>query len=77
MGVSDMSTYLCSVSPALVFWLGAIAGGTFMAITVMGWLAVYERITSRKLLRQAEHGVDIVLPTGRKSRLLLAPEAAQ
>jgi hypothetical protein len=72
-----MSTYLCSVSPALVFWLGAVAGGTFMAITVMGWLAVYEKITSRKLLRRAERGVDIELPTGGRRTLLLAPEAAQ
>jgi hypothetical protein len=71
-----MTSYLCSVSPAVVFWLGAAAGGTFMAITVMGWLAVYERIASRRLLRQAEHGVDITLPTGGKRTLLLAPEAA-
>jgi hypothetical protein len=60
----------------LAFWLGAMTGGTVMAITIMGWLAVYERIASRRLLRQAEHGVDIVLPTGRQGRLLLAPEAA-
>jgi hypothetical protein len=37
---------------------------------------VSERITSRRLLRQAEHGVDITLPTGGKRTLLLAPEAA-
>jgi hypothetical protein len=71
-----MTSYLCSVSPAVVFWLGAVAGGTFIAITIMGWLAVSERITSRRLLRQAEHGVDITLPTGGKRTLLLAPEAA-
>jgi hypothetical protein len=72
-----MTSYLCSVSPAVVFWLGAVAGGTVMAITIMGWLAVSERITSRKMLRKAENGgVDIVLPTGRQGRLLLAPEAA-
>jgi hypothetical protein len=64
------------MTPHLAFWLGAAAGGTFMAITVMGWLAVYERIASRRLLRQAEHGVDITLPTGGKRTLLLAPEAA-
>jgi hypothetical protein len=72
-----MSTYLCSVSPALVFWLGAVAGGTFMAITIMGWLAVYEKLTSRKLLKQAERGVDTHLSDGRTMRLLFAPEAAQ
>jgi hypothetical protein len=71
-----MSTYLCSVSPALVFWSGAVAGGTFMAITVMVWLAVYEKLTSRKLLKQAESGVDTPLPDGRTMRLLFAPEAA-
>jgi hypothetical protein len=71
-----MTAYLCSVSPAVVFWSGAIAGGTFMAIIIMGWLAVYERIVSRRLVRQAEHGVDITLPTGGKRTLLLAPEAA-
>jgi hypothetical protein len=60
----------------LAFWLGAVAGGTVMAITIMGWLAVYERIASRRLLRRAEHGVDITLPTGGRRTLLLAPEAA-
>ena len=72
-----MSSYLCSVSPALVFWLGAVAGGTFMAITIMGWLAVYERFVSRRLIKRAEHGVDVTLPTGGRRTLLLAPEAAQ
>lgn len=78
MGVSDMTSYLCSVSPAVVFWLGAAAGGTFMAITVLFWLAVSERITSRKMLRKVEngHSVDVVLPTGKRGQLLLAPEAA-
>jgi hypothetical protein len=36
-----------------------------------------EKITSRKMLRKVENGgVDIVLPTGRRGQLLLAPEAA-
>jgi hypothetical protein len=56
----------------LAFWLGAT-----MTITVLFWLAVMEKITSRKMLRKVENGgVDIVLPTGRQGRLLLAPEAA-
>jgi hypothetical protein len=61
----------------LAFWLGAVAGGATMTVTILFWLAVSERITSRKMLRKVENGgVDIVLPTGRQGRLLLAPEAA-
>jgi hypothetical protein len=61
----------------LAFWLGAMFGGATMTITVLFWLAVMEKITSRKMLRKVENGgVDIVLPTGRQGRLLLAPEAA-
>jgi hypothetical protein len=61
----------------LAFWLGAMFGGATMTITVLFWLAVMEKITSRKMLRKVENGgVDIVLPTGRRGQLLLAPEAA-
>jgi hypothetical protein len=62
----------------LAFWLGAVAGGATMTVTILFWLAVVEKITSRKMLRKVENGgVDIVLPTGRPARLLLAPEAAE
>jgi hypothetical protein len=62
----------------LAFWFGAMFGGATMTITVLFWLAVMEKITSRKMLRKVENGgVDIVLPTGRRGQLLLAPEAAQ
>jgi hypothetical protein len=61
----------------LAFWLGAMVGGATMTVTILFWLAVSERITSRKMLRKAENGgVDIVLPTGNRRTLLLAPEAA-
>jgi hypothetical protein len=60
----------------IAFWLGAVAGGTCMSIVLLLILALQERYWSRKLARQAEHGVDIVLPTGRRGQLLLAPEAA-
>jgi hypothetical protein len=61
----------------LAFWLGAMFGGATMTITVLFWLAVVEKVTSRKMLRKVENGgVDIVLPTGRRGQLLLAPEAA-
>lgn len=61
--------------PYLAFWLAAVAGGTCMSIVLLLILALQERYWSRKLARQAEHGVDITLPTGRKTRLMLAPEA--
>ena len=48
-----------------------------MSIAILSWVALYERYVSRRLIRQAEHGVDITLPTGRQGRLLLAPEAVQ
>jgi hypothetical protein len=62
----------------LAFWLGAVAGGATMTVTILFWLAVSERITSRKMLRKVEngHSVDVVLPTGKRGQLLLAPEAA-
>jgi hypothetical protein len=62
----------------LAFWLGAMFGGATMTITVLFWLAVMEKITSRKMLRTVEngHSVDVVLRTGERRTLLLAPEAA-
>ena len=65
------------MSTHLAFYLGLIVGGSVMSIFVLFVLALQERWYSRKLAREAEHGADIVLPTGRRGRLLLAPEAAQ
>ena len=61
----------------ILIWTAGFAGFCLGAIVVMAGLAIQERRWSRKLARQAEHGADIVLPTGRRGRLLLAPEAAQ
>jgi hypothetical protein len=60
----------------VLLWGAGILGYAAGAITVMAWTAIQERRWSRRLARQAEHGVDIVLPTGRRGQLLLAPEAA-
>jgi hypothetical protein len=60
-----------------LIWIAGALGYAVGAITVMLGLAIQERRWSRKLARQAEHGADIVLPTGRRGRLLLAPETAQ
>jgi len=65
------------MSTHLAFYLGLIVGGSVMSVFVLFVLALQEKWYSRKLAREAEHGVDIVLPTGRRGRLLLAPEAAQ
>jgi hypothetical protein len=65
------------MSTHLAFYLGLIVGGSVMSVFVLFVLALQEKFYSRKLVKEAERGVDIVLPTGRKSRLLLAPEAAQ
>jgi len=65
------------MSTHLAFYLGLVVGGSVMSIFVLFVLALQERWYSRKLAREAEHGADIVLPTGRRGRLLLAPEAAQ
>lgn len=65
------------MSITLAFYLGALCGGAAMSIAILSWVALYERYVSRRLIRQAEHGVDITLPTGRQGRLLLAPEAVQ
>jgi hypothetical protein len=60
----------------VLLWTAGFVGFCAGAIVVMLGLAIQERRWSRKLARQAEHGVDIVLPTGRRGQLLLAPEAA-
>lgn len=67
------------MTPYLAFWLGALAGGLFMTVTVLFWVAIIEKMTSRKLLKTAEqgHSVDVILPTGKRHQLLLAPEAAR
>lgn len=65
------------MSTHLAFYLGLVIGGSVMSIFVLFVLALQEKWYSRKMLKEAERGVDIVLPTGRKSRLMLAPEAAQ
>jgi hypothetical protein len=64
------------VIDSILLWSAGFIGFCFGAIVVMAGLAIQERRWSRKLARQAEHGVDIVLPTGRRGQLLLAPEAA-
>jgi hypothetical protein len=61
----------------VLLWCAGFIGFCFGAIVVMAYTAIHEHYHSRRLLKQAEHGVDIVLPTGRQGRLLLAPEAAQ
>jgi hypothetical protein len=61
----------------VLLWSAGFAGFCVGAIVVMAGMAIQERRWSKRLARQAEHGVDIVLPTGRRGRLLLAPEAAQ
>lgn len=65
------------MSTHFAFYLGLVVGGSLMSVFVLFVLALQEKFYSRKLVKEAERGVDIVLPTGRKSRLLLAPEAAQ
>ncbi len=65
------------MSTHLAFYLGLIVGGSVMSVFVLFVIALQERYWSRKLAKEAEHGVDIVLPTGKRGHLLLAPEAAR
>lgn len=65
------------MSTHLAFYLGLVVGGSVMSIFVLFILAIQERYWSRKLAKEAERGADIILPTGRRGQLLLAPEAAQ
>jgi hypothetical protein len=71
MGKSDMLGI-----DSVLLWIAGFVGFCFGAIVVMTYTAIHEHYHSRRLLKRAEHGVDITLPTGGKRTLLLAPEAA-
>jgi hypothetical protein len=62
---------------SILLWAAGLAGFCAGAIVIMAFTAIQEHYHSRRLLKQAERGVDIKLKTGERRTLLFAPEAAQ